>query len=168
MKLLGIVFQTNMKWQANTTNLCRNGYSRLWILRNLKKHGAGIKDLLDVYIKQCRCVLELAAPVWNAGLTVAESRKIERVQKAAFSIILGKNYVTYEQALAELKMNTLKIRRKALCVRFAEKAQKHEKFESWFKANENSAATKFVPVPYRTKRYKNSPLPYLTELLNEE
>ena len=168
MKLLGIVFQTNMKWQANTANICKNGYSRLWILRNLKKHGAGIQDLLDVYIKQCRCVLELAAPVWHSGLTVAESKQLERVQKAAFSIILGKQYLTYEQALADLKMDTLKERRKMLCSKFAKKAQKHEKFESWFKLSENAAPTKFLPVPYRTKRYKNSPLPYLTELFNEE
>ena len=35
----------------------------------------GIKDLLDVYTKQCRCVLELATPVWGTGLTVAESKQ---------------------------------------------------------------------------------------------
>ena len=112
LKLLGIVFQTDMRWQANTANMCKNGYSRLWILRNLKKHGAGVIDLIDVYVKQCRCVLEMAAPVWSAGITVAESRQIERVQKAAFSIILGKQYVSYEQALIDLNMETLQERRK--------------------------------------------------------
>ena len=167
MKLLGVVFQSNMKWYANSANVCKNGYSRLWMLRNLKRYGAGVKDLLDVYIKQCRCVLEMTAPVWSAGITVSESKQIERVQKAAFSIILGKNYVSYEQALAELKMETLEHRRKILCKKFAEKSQKHPKFSSWFELSDDPMQNKFNPVTYRTKRYKNSPLPYLTSLLNE-
>ena len=62
-------------------------------------------------LQTCRCVLEMAAPVWSAGITVAESRQIERVQKAAFSIILGKQYVSYEQALIDLNMETLQERR---------------------------------------------------------
>ena len=167
MKLLGVVFQSNMKWYSNSANVCKNGYSRLWMLRNLKKHGAGVKDLLDVYIKQCRCVLEMTAPVWNAGITVSESKQIERVQKAAFAIILGRKYVSYEQALAELKMQTLEDRRKILCKKFAEKAQKHPKFSTWFEVSDEPLQNKFKPVTYRTKRYKKSPLPYLTSLLNE-
>ena len=42
---------------------------------DLKKYGAGVKDLLDVYIQQFRCVLEMTAPVWNTGITVSESKK---------------------------------------------------------------------------------------------
>ena len=149
--------------------LSRNSDEIFWPTshQNLKKHGAGIKDLLDVYIKQCRCVLELAAPVWSAGITVAKSKQIERVQKAAFSIILGNSYVSYEQALAELKMDTLEERRKSLCIKFAKTSQKHPKFSNWFELSDDPIQNKFKPVTYRTKRYKNSPLPYLTSLLNE-
>ena len=132
MKLLGIIFQSNMKWYANTNNLCGNGYARLWMIRNLKKHGAGTLDLLDVYIKQVRCVLELAAPVWNSGIKGVESQQVERVQKTAFSIILGRKYTSYNQALLSLKMDTLKDRRKILCENCAKKSQGHEKFSSWF------------------------------------
>ena len=60
LKLLGIIFQSNMRWHANSANLCKTGYARLWMLRNLKKHGAGRTDLLDVYMKQVRSTLELA------------------------------------------------------------------------------------------------------------
>ena len=63
-------------------------------------------------------MLELAAPVWHSGVTVAASKQLERVQKAAFSIILGKQYLT------DLKMESLKERRKHLCSKFAKKAQK--------------------------------------------
>ena len=125
-----------MKWYANTSNLCRNGYGRLWMLRNLKKYGACTNDLLDIYIKQCRCVLELVAPVWSPGLTEVESKQIERVQKTAFSIILGRKYTSYSQALTDLKMVTLKERRLNLCISFGIKSQKHEKFQSWFECSD--------------------------------
>lgn len=166
MKLLGIIFQSNMKWYANTSNLCHNGYGRLWMLRNLKKYGASKKDLLDVYIKQCRCVLELAAPVWSAGISDMESKQLERVQKTAFAVILGRSYISYEQALEELEMESLEDRRLDLCISFAKKAQKHEKFQNWFELSDALTPTTYQPVPCRTKRFKKSPLPYLTALLN--
>ena len=65
MKLLGVIIQSNMKWNSNTQNLCKRGYQSLW---NLVKHGASITDLLDVYVKKCRCLLELAVPVWNPAI----------------------------------------------------------------------------------------------------
>ena len=54
LRLLGIIFQSNMKWFANTLNLCQRGYARLWMLRNLKKHGACTADRVDVYMKQVK------------------------------------------------------------------------------------------------------------------
>ena len=167
MKLLGIIIQSNMKWTANTLNLSQRGYARLWMLRNLKKHGASRTQLLDVYIKQCRCVLELAVPVWNPALTKTESNQLERVQMTAFAIILGSQYWSYEQALCDLNMESLKDRRLSICFSFGQKSQQHEKFQHWFQYSEQPSDTKFDPVTCRTRRYKNSPLPYLTKLMNE-
>ena len=45
---------------------------------------------MDVYKKQIRCIMEFAASVWTGELTKYEVTQIERVQKAAFAIILGK------------------------------------------------------------------------------
>ena len=168
MKLLGIIFQSDMRWYSNTNNLCKNGYSRLWMIRNLKKFGAGRNELLDVYMKQCRSVLELAVPVWNAGLSNYEVKQLERVQKTAFSIILGKKYISYKQALFDLEMETLVVRRSKICLAFAKKSQKHEKFRNWFAVGDLSSKEGFLPVTFRTKRYKKSPLPYLTDLLNKQ
>ena len=64
-------------------------------------------------------------------------------------------------------MESLEVRRKSLCVSFAKKSQKHEKFQNWFQESDQLTPTTFQPVPYRTKRYKNSPLPHLTSLLND-
>ena len=167
MRLLVIIFQSNMKWYSNTLNLCQRGYSRLWMLRNLKKYGASRKQLLDVYIKQCRCVMELAVPVWSPGLSKTESFQLERVQKSAFSIILGQKYHSYDVALGELNMESLASRRVVICLEFAKKSQKHEKFQTWFKISEQPSPTFFEPIECRTDRYRSSPLPYLTNLMND-
>ena len=40
-------------------------------------------DLVEVYTKQIRCVLELAAPAWQGSLSQVEKQDLERVQKSA-------------------------------------------------------------------------------------
>ena len=80
-KLLGVVIRSDLKWNDNTDLICRKGYPRLWILRRLKRLGANKQELLDIYYKQVRSVLELAVPVWQPALTQLEKRQIERVQK---------------------------------------------------------------------------------------
>ena len=135
--------------------------------------GANIEELLDVYVKQIRSVLEMAVPVWEPGLNKREVGQIERVQKAAFSIILGPDYLDYEQALKCLKMQKLSTRRLDLCLKFANKALKHPKYKSWFVENPTSShmtrSRKDVlkPIDSRTRSFENSPLPFLTSLLNE-
>ena len=44
-KLLGIIVRSDLSWQSNTKLFCEKGYSRLWILRNLKRLGANRSDL---------------------------------------------------------------------------------------------------------------------------
>ena len=178
-KLLGIHIRSDMKWYDNTDNICKKGYQRLWMLRRLKGLGANQSELLDVFNKQVRSVLELAVPAWNPGLTIEEEKQIERVQKTAFRIILGVDYITYEEALETLECETLKERRQKISLKFAKRALKHERYSTWFQpqqSQQNSAKpntrapkakqNRFVPVPFRTTRYRDSPIPYLTELLN--
>ena len=178
MRLLGLVIRSDLRWQDNTNEMCRKAYSRLWMIRNLKKLGVGEYDLLDVYNKQCRSILEQAVPVWAAGITRKECKQIERVQKTALAIILGKAYESYNQGLQKLCVESLEIRRKNICLKFAKQAQKSDRFCKWFTYNtepepnmktrhvEKSRNT-FKPVKTRTKRFQHSSLPYLTNLLNE-
>ena len=166
MKLLGIKITSDLKWHANTQYICARGYSKLWMLRNLKRLGASTNDLIDVYVKQCRSILELAVPAWSPGLTVGNSNQIERVQKAALAIIMGETYSSYSNALHILDMETLVDRRTALCLSFAKKAYKSEKFREWF--TESETDIQLAEVTVRTARYWKSPLPYLTDLLNNE
>ena len=148
------------------------------MLRNLARLGISRTDLIDVYYKQCRSVLEMAAPAWTPGLTKTEISQLERVQKAARAIILGKKFYSYKSALRILNMETLESRRSTISLKFARKALKSEKFKEWFAMNEGSEPNmktraaktkcKLKPVTYRRRRYKNSPIPYLTELLNTQ
>ena len=80
-KLLGILVRSDMSWKSNTKMLCKKGYSRLWILRNLARLGTSRESLIDVYFKQCRSVLELAAPAWTPGLTKQKSIKLRECKR---------------------------------------------------------------------------------------
>jgi hypothetical protein len=174
LKLLGIIVTSDMKWHANTAYLCEKGFNRLWMLKNLKRFGATKSELLDIYNKQCRSVLELAVPVWTAGLTQDDVTNLERVQKTACAIILGRAYSGYKNALKYLQIKSLEERRKDLCLNFAKKSAKSDKYQHWFKKADvppvNTRSHKpintFKPVPTRTDRFRDSPIPYLTSLLN--
>ena len=85
-----------------------------------------LAELIDVYNKQCRSVLELDVPAWAPGLNGTQIKQLERVQKTAFAIILGDGYKSYKHALQKLEMKSLESRRKDLCLAFAKKALKSE------------------------------------------
>ena len=178
-KLLGVIFQSNLRWQANTDFICKKAYSRLWMLRRLKTLGANIEEILDVYFTQVRCVLEMALIVWEPGLNQAQHKQIERVQKCAFYVIMGEQYSNYDNALKALKSETLSERRSKLCLNFAKKSETNHKFKNWFvpdvavpqplpntRSDKTTIPLKYKPVTVRTDRYRDSPLPYMTTLLN--
>ena len=134
--------------------------------------GASNDDLLEIYRTQIRCVLELAVPVWQGSISQDEKADIERVQKSAFHIILGNEYLSYSNALKVLCLETLERRRNQLCLKFAKKCEKHEKFRHWFKINKNdnntrSKKAKYSEVTARLSRFKRSPISFLTTMLNE-
>ena len=173
MKILGVVLSSDLKWNANTQNIVTNAFKRVWMLRRLKVLGTAVPELKDVYIKQIRSVLELAVPVWHSSLTQGNISDIERVQKTSLHIILGDEYVSYQNALSITSLEPLDARRKRLCSKFATKAVKHNKHSNWFKINKKVTITRqqqprFCHVVSRTNRFNRSPISYLTSLLNDK
>ena len=81
------------------------------MIRRLKGLGATHSELVDIYKKQVRCVLEMAAPVWTPALTKSPINQIERVQKTVCAVILGPGYWNYSFALTMLKLDPLSDRR---------------------------------------------------------
>ena len=142
------------------------------MVKRLKSNGANLDDLVEVYVKQTRSILEFGVPVWNSNLTEDEVASIERVQKSFLHIVLGDKYYNYESALGVVKLETLKDRRTQLCLAFAVKASKHPKHKRWFVPNNppgaktRSKKDQFKPPLFRLKRFAKSPIPYLTNLLN--
>ena len=122
-------------------------------------------------MKHVRSVVEFAAVVWHSGLTKDNTEQIERVQKAAFAIILGENYKNYENACSVLSMMKLAERREKLTFNFANKAVKHPQHKQWFAPLEQTYNTRtpskpFKPAQAKTQRLLNSAIPHMTNLLN--
>ena len=173
MRLLGVVITSDMKWSSNTEEMLIKAYKRLWCLRRLKGMGATLEDLVDVYKKQVRSVLELAVPAWNGALTQICRQDIERVQKMALHIMLRDSYGNYKNVLKIVSLESLDERRQKLCLKFAKKAVRHEKHSKWFVPNVRLANTRqeqdrFCPVYANHKRFDDSPISYLTKLLNSD
>ena len=171
IRLLGVTIRSDLKWTSNTADVVKRAANKLWLLRRLKKFGANREELVDLYSKYCRSILEFAVPVWHSTITVYESNSIERVQKMALYIILGDEYRNYESALEKLGLETLDSRRTEICINFAKKAEKDIKFKHWFreksKVSTRQPAGKYWGPVTRTTRLKQSAIPYLTSLLNK-
>ena len=135
------------------------------MIKRLKNHGASVENLIDVYIKQIRSILELAVPVWHSSLTLINKMDIERVQKATLHVILGEDYTSYSAACELTNLVTLDERRIKLCKTFALRTLKNIKHKQWFKINTTVSRTIFKqPIFYAVlatiKRLQKSPISY--------
>ena len=121
-----------------------------------------------------RSILEQSCVIWHSSLTEENSTDLERVQKAAVRIILGKNYEDYQEALLKIDLDTLYNRREDLSKNFAIKCVKseNEKTKNMFPIrNQQNKKTRkqeqyLVNFAYN-KRLKNSAIPYMQRLLNK-
>ena len=111
----------------------------------------------------------MAIPLWAGALTQKDTNSIERVQRIAMNIIKGKNYFEYEECLDHYGLETLEARRDTVCLKFAKKCVKNEKFRHWF--HKKSANTRseepYIRPAWKTKRYLTSSIPHLTNILNK-
>ena len=170
-KLLGVVLTSDLKWKENTDYIVKRCFSRLWMIRRLKSLECPLEHLVDTYIKQVRSIMEMACPVWHSSLTKANNNDLERVQKSAARIILGDDYTSYSAALDSLELETLDNRREELCLNFALKSADPPTHSKWFVEIKDCPNTRnlnaYQPIWTRTGRYKKSPIPYFTTLLND-
>ena len=80
--------------------------------------------------------MEQSCVVWHSSLTKENEEDLERVQKSAIRIILGRNFDDYSKALSEVNLDLLKNRRQELCLKFAIKCTKSEKTQEMFPKRE--------------------------------
>ena len=169
IKLLGVFIENSLKWTKNTDYICQKARQRIWLLRNMKKSGLTLAELIDAYIKEVRSLLEMAVPVWHSGLTKEESHQIERVQKAALTAIIGQNDLSYRKALELTKLDSLYDRRQKICLKFITKNINSQtpllsKTQKCYNTRDKSKVVNEYQC--RTSAFFNSPLPFLARLFN--
>ena len=77
--------------------------------------------MATVYTSYIKLILEYACPVWHSSITKEQIHSIERVQKRVCRIILGSQYNNYYDALVQLKIQKLEVRRSELFIKFGRK-----------------------------------------------
>ena len=172
-KLLGTIITNDLKWDQHTAHIVKKANSRMELLRRVASFGTSVEDLKNIYFLFVRSQLEQSAVVWHSSLTEDNKHDLERVQKSAVKIILGEKYKTYQQALSELGIDTLDVRRENLCIRFAKKCVKNDKTAQMFPLKEKKHAMqtrkteKFEVQNANTDRLKDFALIYMQNLLNK-
>ena len=110
--------------------------------------------------------------LWHFGLTEKNKNDLERVQKSALRIILGKRYTSYSDALNVLDIETLDDRRKSLCFKVAKKCLEVKKLKKMFPRKLTMHDMPKRDFEYYkvnrtlTKRYLNSAVPQMQRILN--
>ena len=125
----------NLSWNKNTQSIVKESNKRMIFLHKAAQFTKNLDDLKRIYIMQVRSKLEQSAVLWHFGLSEKNRVKLERVQKSALKVILGKRYTTYSDALKRLNIESLEDKRKSLCLKFAKKCLRIEKLKKLFPKN---------------------------------
>ena len=93
---------------------------------------SNIHDLKRTYLTYVQSLLDQSAVVWHSSISKENERDLERIQKVAVRIILGKSYTNYKDGFKKLRLQSLKSRQENICLRFAKKCMKNEKVKHFF------------------------------------
>ena len=171
-KLLDTIITNDLKWDKNTEFIVQKANARMELLRKLSNFNVSIEDLKNIYVLFVRSQLEQSAVVWHSALTEENKSDLERVQRSALKIILGKKYMSYEKSLNYLGLETLEERRESLCLKFALKCLENENTSEIFDYNEkihqmSLRKTDILKIDHsNTKRLKDCGIRYMQRLLN--
>ena len=173
-KLLGTIITDQLSWDRNTEELSKKCYKRMQLLNAAAAFTSNRAELKDIYLTYIRSIAEQSAVVWHSSLSGKNRKDLERIQKVAVRLIMGKNYKNYSHSLNALNLDSLNKRRRNLCLRLAKNCLRNEKMKNLFpirkskhsmkKRNERKFQSKII----NSKRYEKSALPFMTKLLNHE
>ena len=171
-KLLGIQLTSDLKWSKQTEYICQRASSKFWMLRRMKILNIDPVIISDFYFKEIRSILEMACQVYHSGLTKKQSSEIESIQKKSLKIILGDLYDGYDEACSLLSAENLAERRDTLCLTFVKKAVKSGLHSDIFVPANSTKSTRsdnnhLKEYTCNTKRFFNSPLSFLSGVLNQ-
>ena len=104
--MLGVIITNDLKWHENTKHIVKNANRKMGMLHKFSKFTKNKSHLMHLFKTQVRGCLEYCSTVWHSGLTDSDCKDIERVQKAAMRVIMGKRYEGYEEALKFMKLDS--------------------------------------------------------------
>ena len=171
-KLLGTHITDDLKWDKNTSEIVKKANRRMQLLTKAASFTLNRQDLKRIYLTYIRSILDQSAVVWHSSLSQKNKRDLERVQKVAVRIIVGKNYTNYKENLLELNLKNLNVRRENIYLNVAKKCLKNDKVKNIFpkrinlhKMKKRSQESYKINMA-KTKRYKKSAIPYMARILN--
>ena len=85
MKILGITFECNLKWNLHFNHICKRASSRLYVIRQLRDY-LPTSELTLVYQNCIRSLLEYGAPLFS-DLPRKLVIKLEQIQRRAHFVI---------------------------------------------------------------------------------
>ena len=127
---------SDLKWDENTSYLVKKINARMELLRKVASFGTSMEEKRNIYILYIRSILEQSCVVWHSSLTDENEKDLERIQKSAVRIILGKDFSNYDDALVKTNLESLKDRREELCINFAKKCLEIEEEEKTYVSNQ--------------------------------
>ena len=109
-KDLGVTFDQQLSFDINGSKVVAGANSRLWLINRHFRH-LETKPFMNLYKTLVRPKVEycmtVAQPVYKK-----DKEKIERVQRGATKLLKGMENKAYSERLEELKLPSLKYRRK--------------------------------------------------------
>ena len=163
-KLLGVYISDDLKWESHIQYVYDKAASRVYFLCMLRHASVPNEDLVGIYLSILRPLLEYACQVWHPGLTLHQGKVLESVQKRALKIIFPD--LTYEKALETTGLPLLSQRRTDMCHKLYKQMQNPEhKLHKLLPSEKNNRHNlrremKYEPPKAKTKRYKNTFVPY--------
>ena len=82
-KLLGVYIDSSLSWTTHINNITKKATRRLYFLKQLKRAGLTINQLLHYYTVVIRPVIEYCAPAWHYALTKTQTEQLEALQPPA-------------------------------------------------------------------------------------
>ncbi len=87
-KDLGVIMQTNLKWNSHYDSICSKAYRTLYLLKRTFSPSTSELVKRRLYISLVRSQLMYCSPLWRPML-IKDIKKLESLQKRATKFILG-------------------------------------------------------------------------------
>jgi hypothetical protein len=150
-KLLGVTYDSHMKFTNHVDNVISKSRSAYHALVNLKKAGVATSGLVLFYQARILSIISYAAPSWYPYIAKYDKDKLERYQRLCLFIILPR-LEHYADRLAFLKLEELNVYLDIVCLRYANKilADDHHIFHCYIPGRPSTHSRRTIPPKSRT------------------